>query len=121
MNDCERKLSNDLHAHIAEFKTFRELMDERDKRYAERDAGNKERVALAFTAAKEAAAETKEALTEYKKGANEWRDTVKDLIASLREALTTRQATGAGMEKLWGWIAFAIMAVIAALGLFLKK
>jgi len=121
MNDCERKLSNDLHALIAEFRAFRELMDERDRRYTERDAGNKERVALAFSEAEKASVKTEEALTEYKKGANEWRDTVKDLIASLREALTTGQAKGAGMKELWGWLAAGLMAVIAAIGLVLRK
>jgi len=76
---------------------------------------------MAFAAAEKASAKTEEALTEYKKGANEWRDTVKDLIASLREALTTGQAKGAGMEKLWGWIIAVIMAAIAVAGFVLRK
>jgi hypothetical protein len=113
MNDCERKISNDLHSLVAEFKAFRELMNERDRLYTERDSGNKERVAMAFATAEKLALKTEEALSEYKAGANEWRDTVKDLIASLREALSTRDATGVGMEKLWGWIVAAIMAVLS--------
>jgi len=120
MNDCERKLAIELHAHIAEFKSFRELMNERDRLYTERDSGNKERVAMAFATAEKLALKTEEALAEYKAGANEWRDTVKDLIASLREALSSGKAKGAGMEKLWGWIAFAIMAIIAVAGLYIR-
>lgn len=42
--------------------------------------------AAAFASAERAAAEFKEALGEYKRGANEWRDTVKDLIGNLRES-----------------------------------
>jgi hypothetical protein len=80
MNPCELKLSNDLAALTAEFKAFRELMDERDERYKVIDSANKDAVKAALTAAKEASAETKETLIEYKKGANEWRDTVRDII-----------------------------------------
>jgi Flp pilus assembly protein TadB len=121
MNDCERKLSNDLATLTAEVKALRELANERDRLYSERDSGNKERVAMAFATAEKLALKTEEALAEYKAGANEWRDTVKDLIASLREALSSRAATGIGMEKLWGWIAAAFIAVITVVGLYLQR
>jgi len=120
MNDCERKLSTDLATLTAEVRALRELANERDRLYSERDSGNKERVAMAFATAEKLALKTEEALSEYKAGANEWRDTVKDLIASLREALTTGQAKGAGMEQLWGWLVAAFMAIVAAVGIYLR-
>ena len=52
----------------------------------ERDRANKESVKAAFNAAEKASEKTEAALKEYKLGANEWRDTVKDLIANLRQA-----------------------------------
>ena len=52
----------------------------------ERDRANKESVKAAFNAAEKASEKTEAALKEYKLGANEWRDTVKDLIAGLSQA-----------------------------------
>jgi len=76
MNDCERKLAVELHAHIAEFKAFRELMNERDRRYTERAeadqralaaalAAVKENTAASFQASKEAVAKTEQGQTAY--------------------------------------------------------
>jgi len=114
MNDCERKLTVELHSLIAEFKSFRELMIERDRLYSERDDGNKERVAMAFAAAEKAALKTEEALKEYKESANEWRKTVSDLISM-------QQGSGKGMEKLWGWLAAAFVAIVAVIGLYMRR
>ena len=102
MNPCELKLSNDLATLNAELKALKELMTDRHERYTERDVSNKERVAAAFAAAEKASEKTESALKEYKIGANEWRDTVKDLIA-------TNVGSGKGMREIWGWIVAAIM------------
>lgn len=53
MNDCERKMSNDLHALIAEFRAFRELMTERDVRYMGMFSASRDAVASALAAQKE--------------------------------------------------------------------
>lgn len=81
----------------SEIKALRDIVDERHDLYKERAesqklavvdalAAAKEAVRAALAAAEKAAGKTEEALTEYKRGANEWRDTVKDLIANLRES-----------------------------------
>ena len=71
---------------VAELDGFRELMDERDKRYEERDHANKEAVRAARDSSEKAGEKTDSALKEYKSGANEWRDTVESLISNLRES-----------------------------------
>jgi len=76
----------DFHSLQAEFRAFKELMAERDRRYEERDTANKDAIRAAFASAEKASEKTESALREYKIGANEWRDTVKDLIANLRES-----------------------------------
>jgi len=53
MNPCEQKLSNDLHSLIAEFKSFRELMGERDIRYMGMFTASRDAVASALAAQKE--------------------------------------------------------------------
>lgn len=79
---------------------------ERDKRYEERHQADQEAVRAALAAAKEAVAAAmsasekaaekfEKALQEYKAGANEWRDTVKDLIANLRES----RSQGSGKDE----------------------
>ena len=84
---------------------LKELSDERDKRYEERHVADQDAVKAALAAAKEAvsaalassekaAEKFSDALAEYKKGANEWRDTVKDLIGNLRES----RSSGTGKE-----------------------
>ncbi len=52
------------------------LLDERDK-------ANKEAIKAAFMASEKASEKTELALKEYKIGADEWRDTVRDLINNL--------------------------------------
>jgi hypothetical protein len=59
-----------------EFDGFRELVDQR---FSASDAA----VQAAQTATERAAAKTDDALREYKVGANEWRDTVKDIVAAI--------------------------------------
>lgn len=53
MNPCELKLSNELHSLIAEFKSFRELMAERDVRYMGMFTAGDKAVSAALAAAKE--------------------------------------------------------------------
>lgn len=50
---CEAKLSNELHSLIAEFKSFRELMAERDVRYMGMFTAGDKAVSAALAAAKE--------------------------------------------------------------------
>jgi hypothetical protein len=56
---------------------------ERDLRYSERDEANKAAVKAALASAERASEKTETALKEYKTSANEWRDTVKDLVANM--------------------------------------
>ncbi len=58
-------------------------IDERDRNYHERDLASKDAIKVAYNVVKEASHETALALKEYKISANEWRDTVKDLIARM--------------------------------------
>jgi len=68
---------------------FETLMNERDRRYEERDKANKEAVRSALAAAEKAAEKTESALKEYKIGSNEWRDTVKDLVGRMPSRVET--------------------------------
>jgi len=80
------------------------IMDERDRRYAERDLAAKEAVRAALAAAEKASEKTEAALKEYKIGANEWRDTVKDLIAGLKEKRSEHEGESIGKHALWGYL-----------------
>lgn len=71
--------------------------DERDRRYSERFEANKAALAVALSTATKADEKTEQALKEYKTGANEWRDTVKDIIA-------LQQGGSKGMRDVWGWV-----------------
>lgn len=58
-------------------------IDERDRQYHERDVANKDAVRAALASAEKASEKTELALKEYKSSANEWRDTVKDLVSRM--------------------------------------
>lgn len=79
---------------------LRELMKERHERYAERDEATKDRAAV-----------TEAALKEYKIGANEWRDTVKDLIGNLRESRSQSTGHAAGVSATTAMI-FAVAGLL---------
>lgn len=79
------------------------FQDERDRRDAERFEANKAALAVALSTATKADEKTEQALKEYKTGANEWRDTVKDIIA-------IQQGGSKGMRDLYGWLVAAIIA-----------
>lgn len=89
------------------------FQSERDRRWKERDKANKAAVRAALNAAEKASEKTELALKEYKAGANEWRDTVKDLIAH-------QTGESQGMSSLWGLGigAAALMASLIAIGTF---
>jgi len=117
LRPCDVKLSNDLHALTAAFDAFRELMDERDKRYAELDRSNKDAIRAAFNSAERAAEKTELALKEYKVGANEWRDTVRDVIGKTtghNDAVAAAQVTQRWM------IGLAVMTVLSLVANYLK-
>ena len=113
----------------AELDGFKKLMDERDRRYSELDAANKaavstamvaaeKAVGAALAAAEKASAKTEEALKEYKVGANEWRDTVKDLIGNLRESRSQEMGQDTQHDKgvdFGKWIIVQTIALITAL------
>ena len=98
---------------------FRDVMEERDRRYQERDQANKDAVRSALTAAEKASDTTAQALSEYKKGANEWRDTVKDLIAELREARSKGEGSTGAMESRRAAARANLAVIIAFAGLIL--
>lgn len=103
----------------AEFDGFKDLMKERHDRYTERDQANKESVRKAFEAAEKAAEKTEYALKEYKIGANEWRDTVKDLIASIRqkesEGISKVEGAGLTVDRI-----VQIVTFLSTLGIGIK-
>lgn len=108
-----RELCAEVRALKTDLAGFKELMNERDKRYTERDTANKESVRKAFEASEKAGEKTEGALKEYKIGANEWRDTVQDLIAGTSGkraqlqyiigivAMLVGAAFGAGIQRLF--------------------
>lgn len=81
----------ELRALRAELNGHKALMDERDRRYAAVETASRAAVEAALTAADRASDKTEQSLKEYKLGANEWRDTVKDLIGNLRESRSVVQ------------------------------
>jgi hypothetical protein len=86
MSENNRTHEPNLRELCAELDGFKDLMDERDRRYGEKFLAAEKAVSAALAASEKAAEKTESALKEYKTGANEWRDTVKDLIGNLREA-----------------------------------
>ncbi|MCR4301782.1 MAG: hypothetical protein NUV51_09245 [Sulfuricaulis sp.] len=139
VRELRAELNGRLDALIARFDGFIQIMNERDLRYTERDRAAKEAVRAALVSALQAAEKTETALKEYKVGANEWRDTVKDLtskmvthrdrealeaqIVSLRESRSNTSGQSVGRAAMWGYIASgagAMAAVGTVLLLILK-
>jgi hypothetical protein len=109
------------------------LAEERDKRYSERDLANKEAVRAALAAVEKGSEKTEVALKEYKQGANEWRDTVKDLVANmptnievdrrfdsisekiqdLKASRDTGSGKSQGSRELWAYLTAAAAAAFA--------
>lgn len=94
-------------------KSDRRLQKEREKRYNLLDASNKSVLAAALSAAKQADDKAEKVFNEYKVGANEWRDTVKDLIAA-------QQGGSRGMRDMYGWLIAAVMTGAVLFNLFTK-
>ncbi|MCR4331727.1 MAG: hypothetical protein NUV34_03335 [Sulfuricaulis sp.] len=85
---------------------------ERDLRYQERDAANKEALRVALSTADKLSLKIDESLTEYKEGSNEWRKTVSDLIALQRGGK-------ASMNEFWTRL-IAGAAALAAIAIYFK-
>lgn len=92
----------------AKFDGLREVIDERDQKYTERDQANKDAVRAALAGVEKLGELTSSALKEYKQGANEWRTTVQDLIAGLREARSEHSGQSGGIHIMWGYVVGAI-------------
>jgi len=103
-------LAAEVKALRAEFLAFKDLMDERQ-------SANKDAIAAAFISAEKVNDKTELALKEYKTGANEWRDTVRDLISNLRESRSGSEGRDRGIGVSWGVILGAIGAVGGILAL----
>ena len=58
-------------------------LDDRDANMRDRESASRDAIKAAFNAAEKAAEKTELALKEYKVSANEWRDTVKDLVSKM--------------------------------------
>ena len=90
----------------------------------------KEAVNAALAAAEKAVAVAERNAEEWRKGANEWRGSMTDReknfasrteMEMLKERMDKHEGGNKGMEKLWGWIAAAFMAAVAAVGLLTRK
>ena len=90
----------------------------------------KEAVNAALAAAEKAVAVAERNAEEWRKGANEWRGSMTDReknfasrteMEMLKERMDKHEGGNKGMEKLWGWIAAAFMAAVAAVGLLTRN
>jgi len=116
------------------------LIQANDERYEDKFTGQDKAVISALTAQKEAvnaalaASEKAVSVAEtnaekWRSNANEWRAAMTDRekrfvsvteYTLLKERLDKMEGSGKGMEKLWGWIIAAVMAVIALAGVASK-
>jgi Flp pilus assembly protein TadB len=103
----------------AKFDGLREVIDERDEKYTERDRSNKEAVRTALVSVEKMADMTAQALKEYKIASNEWRTTVQDLIAGLREARSEHGGQSLGIHAVWAYI-FGAGGLLVALVVLLE-
>jgi hypothetical protein len=81
-------------------RSLRELFDERDRLYAERNIANQDAVRAAFASAKMAAEKTETALAEYKAAANEWRATLNDFTKQAAPRVDVDRQFAAILEKI---------------------
>ena len=79
----ELALSNAIARIAAELHAIREIADERDRRYDERDQANKDAVKTALLAVEKAADKLEVANKEYKNTSNEWRGTLNDVVGRM--------------------------------------
>lgn len=152
-NDTQHATNVSMDARLvglsAQVVSFQKLMDERDKRYSERDVANKQAAQAALDSAAKAGEKTELALKEYKVASNEWRDTVKDLVGRMpsrtevevivknidekigrldrdmraigANAISTA-GRGVGMTQMWGYIVQGLtLAMALGLGLHFGK
>ena len=93
------------------------ILHEMDKRYADRDTANKEAIRAAFASAERAAEKTEAALKEYKVGANEWRDTVRDLMANKAGVETTKDWLHTDLK----WVLTTLLTLAVAVWAIVHK
>lgn len=105
-----------LDSYIAHNEALREaesrLQAEREKRYTLLDDSNKQALAAALASASKADEKAEKVFNEYKVGANEWRDTVKDLIA-------VQQGRAGGIAAIWAAAVTAI-GIAMSIAIYLK-
>lgn len=97
------------------FNDLEKVIAVHDRLYTERDRAAKEAVQAALLAAERSAEKTEAALKEYKVGANEWRDTVKDLIGNLREAQSIEvgsKARGTSDQQRQQWVINLVLGLV---------
>ncbi len=121
--ECGRTHEPTTRELVAEFDGFKSLVMvelaaieklnlEREKRYSQQDASNKEAVRAAFIAVDKMSASNAENLAEYKKGANEWRDTVKDILSSNRGQHSGTATTVGMMITIAGLVALLVFGIL---------
>jgi hypothetical protein len=137
----------DINSEIAALKAsqtaFRELMDERDKRYMLRSSSQDVAVASALAAADKALSKAENAMEKRFDAVNEFRQTLSDQtaqfarkteiqptldgqsqrITELASSFTNHLAKGTGINQAWGYLVAAIGAagVLVAIAEFLRK
>jgi flagellar biosynthesis chaperone FliJ len=92
---------------------LRELIDERDRLYSERDAANKRAIDTALAATDRALDVLARKYKEDKDSQNEWRGTVNDIISKT-------SGSSIGMQKMWGAIVI-LVGLAVSLATFFKK
>jgi len=110
---------------------FREIMDERDKRYEQRFTAQEKAVEDALSAAKEAVLKAENATEKRFEGVNEFRNTLADQqrtlmpraeaelrIKALEDAFKVRVGESSGFKSGWALAIGIILFAVAVLGWF---
>ena len=95
------------------FVNLRQVIDERDRQYTERDQAGKDAVKAALVSVERLADITAVGLKEYKASANEWRATVQDLIANLKESRSEHSGQSTGIHVVWGYLVGVIGLLVS--------
>jgi hypothetical protein len=123
-----------------EFEAFKELMNERDKRYEQRADSTDERTSLALTASEKAVAKAETATEKRFDAVNEFRGQLKDQAATLmpraeadskflsmtkeieelKKSANTAQGRSSGFSASWGIVVSLMLIGIALIGLLLR-
>jgi hypothetical protein len=123
-----------------EFEAFKELMNERDKRYEQRANSTDERTSLALTSSEKAVAKAETATEKRFDAVNEFRGQLKDQAATLmpraeadskfssmtkemeelKKVANTAQGRSSGFSASWGIAVSLAFVAIALVGLLLR-